>query len=77
MKPYNHFLAGSLITYSHLTDPDACYEMITEACQELGDELGNLFYAQLVLLLVNHIGDSNILREAITVTRKGLTTVAN
>ncbi len=51
---------------------DAFYEMLIEAHRELTDEQSALVNARLILLLANHIGDLNVLREAIAIAREGV-----
>jgi hypothetical protein len=55
-----------------LADPDACFAMLTDACRDLDAAQGHLFHAQLVLILMHHIADPALLREAIACARRGL-----
>lgn len=49
----------------NIENPDAFYEMLTEAQRDLSDEEANDMNARLVLILANQIGDLSDLREAI------------
>lgn len=49
---------------------DDFYEALIEAHRELSDEQSALLNARLILLLANHIGDLNVLREALNIARE-------
>ena len=49
----------------NLTRPDDVYNAIVDAHKGLSDEQGRDFDARLILLLVNHIGDEGVIREAL------------
>lgn len=52
--------------YRHAYMPgDRFYEMLIDGHRGLGDEQSELMNARLVLLLANHIGDRQVLAEAI------------
>ncbi len=51
---------------------DNFYEALIAAHQGLSDEQSSALNARLVLLLSNHIGDLEVLREALQVARKNL-----
>jgi hypothetical protein len=53
----------------NLPEPDAFYEMLVDTHQDLSDEHSRMLNAQLVLLLSNHIGDLDVLREAFAIAR--------
>ncbi|GAC1333722.1 MAG: DUF2783 domain-containing protein [Beijerinckiaceae bacterium] len=55
----------TLSTASNFANPDAAYRMIVDAHRGLSDEQSAALNAALVLLLANHIGDPNVLREAL------------
>ncbi|KVD77713.1 hypothetical protein WS62_02070 [Burkholderia sp. ABCPW 14] len=55
-----------------LADPDAYFAMLADACRDLDDAQGHLFHAQLVLVLMHHIADSDVLRDAIAIARAGI-----
>jgi hypothetical protein len=54
-----------LSTSSNFANPDAAYRMIVEAHRGLSDEDSAALDTALVLLLANHIGDLNVLKEAL------------
>ncbi len=56
----------SLDTRPRLADPDAVFELLTEAHQGLDPEASRRLDAALVLLLANHIGETAVLREAVS-----------
>ena len=49
----------------NLARPDDVYNAIVDAHKGLSDEQGRDFDARLILLLVNHIGDEAVIREAL------------
>ena len=58
-----------LITAPHLDAPDDFYEALIDAHRDLGVEQSHALNARLVLLLANHLGRLDILREALQVAR--------
>ncbi|MBZ0146874.1 MAG: DUF2783 domain-containing protein [Pseudorhodoplanes sp.] len=59
-----------LITASQFTDPDAAYVALVDARRGLSEPAAAALDARLVLVLANHIGDLDILQQAIAVARK-------
>jgi len=59
-----------LLTKSNFTDPDAAYRMIVEAHRGISDAQSADLDAALVLILANHIGDLDVLREAIALAKR-------
>jgi hypothetical protein len=57
---------------SNLQDRDALYADIIDAHAGLSFEDSAALNARLVLLLANHIGDRDIVREALTTARTSL-----
>ena len=55
------------------TPGDDFYAMLIQGHSGLSDAQSELMNARLVLLLANHIGDLNLLREAIAAARPGQT----
>ena len=49
----------------NLVRPDDVYNAIIDAHKGLDDEQCRAFDAKLILLLVNHIGDETVIREAL------------
>ena len=58
-----------LIRDPHLSDPDGFYEELITSQRDLDDEQCALMNARLVLVLANHVGDRDVLREALRVAR--------
>ena len=56
---------ASLDTSNRFSDPDAAFRLLLEAHREAGTAQSAALNAKLVLLLANHIGDIDVLREAI------------
>ncbi len=54
-----------LITTANLADPDAVFEALMNAHRDLAPEASRQLDAKLVLLLANHIGDPDIVKQAI------------
>jgi hypothetical protein len=52
--------------------PDDFYEALVELHRELSDEQSALVNARLILLLANHIGELEVLREAMQRARDGV-----
>jgi hypothetical protein len=63
---------GSLNTAPNLGAPDDFYEALIEAHRGLSDAQSEMLNARLILLLANHIGDLDVLREALDAARTGL-----
>jgi hypothetical protein len=66
-----------LSTSSNFANPDAAYRMIVETHRGLSDEDSAALDAALVLLLANHIGDLNVLKEALEQAAQTLPHKAN
>jgi hypothetical protein len=60
-----------LVTASRFADPDAAYVALVEARRGLTVEVAADLDAKLVLILANHIGDIDVLTEAIALARMG------
>jgi len=60
----------SLDTTPRLADPDALFALLVEAHRGLDAEASRRLDARLVLLLANHIGDMEALRQAIALARE-------
>lgn len=54
-----------LRTAPRIPDPDGFYEALMAAHRDLTPEQSRRLDARLVLLLANHIGDQNVVMEAI------------
>jgi hypothetical protein len=60
----------ALSTSSNFARPDDAFRMVVEAHRGLSDEQSADLDAALVLVLANHIGDPDVLREAIELARR-------
>jgi hypothetical protein len=64
---------AALIIDSNHPAPDDFYERLIAMHRGLSDEESALVNAKLVLLLANHIGDPEVLAQAMAAARKGVT----
>jgi hypothetical protein len=62
---------AKLITASQFADPDAAYRALVEARRSLSEAHAAELDTKLVLILANHIGDIDVLREAIALAKRG------
>ncbi len=58
---------SKLITDNHFSDADGFYAALTEVHRELSSEDTERLNARLILLLANHIGDKQVLLEALDI----------
>ena len=63
----------ALSTSSNFAKPDDAFRAVVEAHRGLSDEQSADLDAALVLILANHIGDLDVLREAIALARRRMT----
>jgi hypothetical protein len=63
---------SELVQSPNLEDPDGFYAGLVTAHQGLPDEASALLNARLVLILANHIGDREVLRQALALARASL-----
>jgi len=63
---------GKLNTEPNLAAPDDFYEQLIGTHRDLDDDASALVNAKLVLLLANHIGDPDVLAEALAAARDGV-----
>jgi hypothetical protein len=61
-----------LSTASNFSKPDDAFRLIVEAHRGLSDEQSAALDAALVLILANHIGDIEVLRDAVTLGKRRL-----
>ncbi|MCX7660318.1 MAG: DUF2783 domain-containing protein [Caldimonas manganoxidans] len=59
----------SLITTPNLEAPDDFYQALIEAHRDLSTAQSHELNAKLVLLLANHIGHTDVLRQALQAAR--------
>jgi Protein of unknown function (DUF2783) len=62
---------ASLNIEPNMAAPDDFYASLVELHRGLSDEQSELLNAKLILLLANHIGDMEVLREAFARARAG------
>ena len=62
-------MTGRLKTETAFENPDDFYEALIEAHRGLSEEQSAQLNAKLILLLANHIGDLEIIREALALAR--------
>jgi hypothetical protein len=60
---------STLITAPNMANPDDFYEALIDMHRDLDETQSQAVNARLILLLANHIGDMQILREAMTHAR--------
>lgn len=72
----NACMSAGLNREPNVADHDAFYEMLVDTHQDLSDEQSKMLNAQLILLLSNHIGDLDVLREAFAIARRNVDTPA-
>ena len=60
---------AKLVTVSQFPDPDAAYLALVEARRHLSDAEAAELDTKLVLILANHVGDLEVLREAIALAQ--------
>ena len=58
-----------LITTPHLDAPDDFYEALIDCHRDLNNDQSHALNARLVLLLANHIGALDVLRQAMRAAR--------
>ena len=55
----------------NLADPDGFYDLLLDAHEGLEKSESDAVNAKLILILANHIGDIDILRDALAVAKEG------
>jgi Protein of unknown function (DUF2783) len=63
----------SLNIEPNLAKPDDFYELLIDTHRDLSPEQSELVNCKLILLLSNHIGDLDVLRDAMARARDGVT----
>jgi hypothetical protein len=59
-----------LVTVSRFADPDGAYLVLVEARRNLSETEAAELDAKLALILANHVGDLDVLREAIALAKE-------
>lgn len=67
-----HFNQPGVRALYAFTPGDDFYELLIDSHRGLSDEDSRLVNARLVLLLANHIGDLDVLRQALAAARAGV-----
>ena len=62
----------TLSTKSNFPEPDAAYRAIVEAHRGLSDEESGAVQSAALLLLANHIGDAQVLKDALALARESV-----
>jgi predicted metal-dependent hydrolase len=62
----------ALVSDSRFADPDRAYRALIEAHRGLTDEESAALNSRLVLILANHIGDLNVLQEALALVKQSM-----
>jgi hypothetical protein len=57
---------------ANLVHPDDIYNLIVDAHRGLDEAQCRAFDARLILLLANHVGDADVIREAVAAAGAGL-----
>ena len=60
-----------LVVASQFKDPDKAFVTLIEARRGLSQDEAAALDAKLVLILANHIGDIDVLKEAIVLAKQG------
>ncbi len=67
-----HFGAPGRPALHTYTPGDDFYQALIDTHRGLGDDASRLVNARLILLLANHIGDLDVLHEALAAARRGV-----
>ena len=65
---------AKLVTTSQFANPDAAYLALVEARRNLSDAEAAELDTRLVLILANHVGDLEVLRDAIALAKQTVST---
>jgi uncharacterized radical SAM superfamily protein len=60
----------NLNTKPNILKPDDVYEVLITAHNGLSKEQSDAMNARLILILLNHIGDEAVIREAVALAKK-------
>jgi hypothetical protein len=63
---------ASLNIEPNIARPDEFYEALIDTHRDLSKDQSDLVNAKLILLLANHIGDMDVLRESMARARAGV-----
>jgi hypothetical protein len=65
-------MSGKLRTDSAFEPADLLYDVLIQGHEGLTEEQSAIVNAKLILILSNHIGDLDVLREALAIARSGM-----
>lgn len=65
-------MSGKLRSESAFANPDEFYDVLIAAHRDLTEAQSAEVNAKLILLLANHIGDLDVIREALALAREGI-----
>lgn len=63
---------AKLVTDQRFPSPDDAYQLLIDSHRDLTAEQSTRLNAKLILLLANHIGDPEVLAEALRIARQGV-----
>ncbi|MDE2003631.1 MAG: DUF2783 domain-containing protein [Betaproteobacteria bacterium] len=70
-------MPATLNTEPNIAAADDFYEALIETHRDLAPEQSGLVNAKLILLLANHIGDLDVLRQAMAHARAGIAPIGD
>jgi hypothetical protein len=69
-------MTGTSLRLEPAADPDAIYQVLVDAHDALDAERSRIMETRLILLLANHIGDPEVIAQAVVAARATLAPVA-
>ena len=57
----------TLVLEPNIADPDGFYQELIDSQRDLSDAAAQMMNCKLILVLANHIGDRDVLRQALRV----------
>lgn len=63
---------ASLVTDTRFAAPDDVYQALIDSHRDLTPDQSAMLNAKLILLLANHIGDPEVVAQALAIARKGV-----
>jgi hypothetical protein len=60
----------SLVLTPNMADPDGIYADLLAAHEGLSEDESDALNARLILILFNHIGDAEVIRDALAAARR-------
>lgn len=63
---------ASLVTDARFAAPDDVYQALIDSHRDLTPDQSAMLNAKLILLLANHIGDAEVVAQALAIARKGV-----